>query len=325
MDTRSLLSCLLDNEYHSGAELARKFGVSRTVIWKRIKQLRALGLRVRARRGKGYRLPDALTLLDAPLIRAELGAAAQGCRIETVFATASTSQRLTERFGQGAAAGCHGDVLLAECQHGGRGRRGRRWLSPLGGGLYLSLGWRFDTPPASLHALSLAVGVAVVQALTRLGLAGVRLKWPNDLICKGKKLGGILLEARSETGASCDVVIGIGLNLRLPAALIATLDQPAIDLATCCERLPEKNRLAVRIIREQWDMLTRVAAGEMGIYLARWRALDCFSGRQAELLLPGKTISGRIRGVDDNGLLLLETHGGARSFSSGELSLRLAG
>ena len=326
MDKRRLLARLSDNAYHSGADLAREFGVSRTVIWKTIKGLRALGLTVTARRGKGYQLQDKLALLDEALLRAELGEAAADCRIEVTFSTASTSQRLTERLDQAASpADFHANVVLAECQRGGRGRRGKSWLSPLGGGVYLSLGWRFEAPPASLNALSLAAGVAVVRALARLEVGGVGLKWPNDLICNGKKLGGILLEARSETGAACNVIIGIGVNLRLPAALMADLDQPVTDLSDCCSRPPEKNRLVARIIQEQLLMLRRVAAGEMGVYLRDWRQLDCLSGRRAALLMPGKTVSGRIRGVDDNGLLLLETVAGVRSFSSGELSVRAVG
>ena len=213
--------------------------------------------------------------------------------------------------------------MLAERQHGGKGRRGKTWVSPFTRGLYLSLGWHFDAPPASLNALSLASGVAVVRALNRLGITGIYLKWPNDLICNDKKMGGILLESRSETAASCDVVIGIGINICLTDELKSGLDQPVTDLAGHCDRLPSRNRLAGKIIEEQLLMLNHVADGRMGKYVEEWRDLDYLSGRQAELLMPGQLLRGLVRGVDDNGLLLLETVGGTRKFSSGELSVRV--
>ena len=314
-----LLSCLLDNEYHSGSRLSDQLGVSRTVVWKEIKQLRNFGLVIDARHGKGYRLQDEINLLDEAEIISELGQSACGCRIDILLDAESTNKCLTERFGQ---PDLHNRIVLAEGQHGGKGRRGRTWISPFARGLYLSLGWHFDMAPASLNALSLASGVAVVRALNGLDIEGVFLKWPNDLICADKKLGGILLEARSETAASCEVVIGIGINISLPDELKCNLDQPVTDLACHHQNLPSRNRLAAKIIAEQLLMLNRVAAGSMGEYVAEWRGLDYLSGRRVELLVPGQVLHGRVRGVDDNGQLLLQTSKGTRKFSSGELRVR---
>lgn len=319
MDKARLLRCLLDNEFHSGNGLSAHLGVSRTVIWKEIKQLRGYGLEIEARHGKGYRLHDEIDLLDRDEILGELGQSAGGCRIGILFDTASTNKCLTDRFG---LPDLHRNIVLAEHQHGGKGRRGRTWISPFARGLYLSLGWRFDMAPESLNALSLASGVALAQALSGLGMPGVSLKWPNDLVLDGKKLGGILLEARSETAASCDVVIGIGLNIRLDKEIKSGIDQPVADLADHYRELPSRNRLAGRIISGQISMLERVAAGRLGEYVVEWKNLDCLSGRQAELHMPGRVVRGHVKGVDDNGLLLLETCGSIRKFSSGELRVR---
>lgn len=318
MDKARLLRCLLDNEFHSGNGLSARLGVSRTVVWKGIKQLRGYGLEIEARHGKGYRLHDEIDLLDGDEILGELGQSAGGLHIEVLFDAASTNKCLTDRFGQ---PDLHGSVVLAEYQHGGKGRRGRTWISPFARGLYLSLGWHFDMAPESLNALSLASGVALAQALNGLGMPGVSLKWPNDLILDGKKLGGILLEARSETAASCDVVIGIGLNVRLDKEIKSGIDQPVTDLADHYRMLPSRNRLAGRIISGQASMLERVAAGRLGEYVAEWKRLDYLSGSQAELHMPDRIVRGRVRGVDDNGLLLLETCGSTRKFSSGELRI----
>ena len=310
MDRIKLLSCLLDNEYHSGNRLSARLGVSRTVIWKGIKQLRGYGLEIESRHGKGYRLHDEIDLLDRNEILGELGQPAGGCRIELLSGAESTNKCLTDLFGQPEL---HKRIVLAEYQHGGKGRRGRSWLSPFARGLYLSLGWHFDMAPASLNALSLASGVAVARTLGELDLSGLSLKWPNDLILADKKVGGILLEARSETAASCDVVIGIGINIRLDEATRTGLDQPATDLAGHYHSLPSRSRLAGRIIAGQFSM---------GEYVAEWKNLDYLSGRQAELHMPGQVVRGQVRGVDDNGLLVLETRGSIEKFSSGELRVR---
>lgn len=309
----------MDNEYHSGSRLSTHLGVSRTVVWKGIKQLRRSGLAIEARHGKGYRLADRIDLLDEAEIINELGQSACGCRLDILVDAESTNRCLTDRFGQ---PDLHKRIVLAEGQYAGKGRRGRAWVSPFARGLYLSLGWHFAMAPVSLNALSLASGVAVAQALKGLDLTGILLKWPNDLICGGKKTGGILLEARSETAASCDVVIGIGINTCLPDEVKSNLDQPVTDLASHHKQLPARNRLAGKVIAGQLLMLERVAAGRMGEYVAEWRGLDFLSGRQVEMHMPGEVLQGKVRGVDDNGLLLLETRAGTRKFGSGELRVR---
>lgn len=319
MDKIRLLSCLLDNEYHSGNGLSARLGVSRTVVWKVIKQLRGYGLEIEARHGKGYRLHDEIDLLDRNEILDDLGQSARGCSMDVLFDTESTNKCLTDLFGQ---PDLHKRIVLAEYQHGGKGRRGRTWISPFARGLYLSLGWRFDMAPASLNALSLASGVALARTLGGLDMYGLSLKWPNDLILADKKVGGILLEARSETAASCDVVIGIGINIRLDKETKSGLDQPVTDLDGHYRNLPPRNRLAGRIIADQFSMLEHIAAGRMGEYVAEWKNLDYLSGRQAELHMPDRVVRGHVKGVDDNGLLLLETSGSIRKFSSGELRVR---
>ena len=322
MDNRMLLGCLLDNEYHSGSRLSARLGVSRTLVWKGIKQLRGLGLVIDARHGKGYRLRDEIDLLDETEISRAAGQPASECRIDVLLDTESTNKFLTDRFGQ---PGLHKHVVLAEGQHGGKGRRGRTWASPFARGLYLSLGWHFTMSPASLNALSLASGVALVRALNGLGMPGVFLKWPNDLVCADKKMGGILLEARSETAASCDVVIGIGINTCLTDEVKSKLDQPVTDLASHYQHLPSRNTLAGRIIREQLSMLNQIAGGRLEEYVSEWRGLDYLAGRRVELFMPGQVIAGHVKGVDDNGLLLLETSAGLEKFSSGEIRVRATG
>ena len=320
VDRKKLLVHLLDNAWHSGQDLSARLGVSRTMVWKGVKRLRGQGLDIESRHGRGYRLLDEIDLLEHAHILDEMGPAANGCRLEVLLETESTNKRLTDRFGR---LDLHRCIVLAEYQRNGKGRRGRAWASPFARGLYLSVGWCFDLAPASLNALSLAAGVALAKALAGLGLSAFSLKWPNDLMLGNKKAGGILLEARSETAARCDVVLGVGLNVRLPESIKTALDQPVTDLAEHHRPLPPRSRLAGRILAAQVAMLAEVAGGAMDTYVAAWRKLDCLSGKQAVLHLPGRLVHGRVRGVDDNGLLVLESGGNLRTFSSGELRVRV--
>jgi len=312
---RAILRQLADGGFHSGEELARSLGVSRAAVWKRIRRLGDLGLGFEGERGRGYRLTEPFDLLDADAIRAALRQPVSG--LDVLFDTPSTNQQLLD------APAVHGRAILAEYQHAGRGRRGRRWLCPPGSGICLSVGWHFSAPPASLMLLSLLAGVCAVRALERCGCPGARLKWPNDLMAGNGKLGGVLIESRGQIAGPVDAVIGIGLNVRLPPAARAQIDQPAADLADLGATLPSRNALAAALIDELVEMLSSAGTPAWDRYLAEWHAHDAGRGREARLLLPGGEVRGRVEGVDASGLLLLRTDGGLQRYSTGELSLRL--
>ncbi len=211
----ALLALLSDGALHSGAGLAASLGVSRAAVWKLVGELRGHGIAVESLSRRGYRLPEAVELLDAD--RIERAAAARGPALhgslEVLFETDSTNTHL-----QAAAAPAPGRprICFAELQRAGRGRRGRSWLAPFGSGLTFSVAWTFPETPPGLPALGLAIGVAVAEALRALGAEEVGLKWPNDIVWRRRKLGGLLLQLRTETGGPATVVAGVGLNLALP-------------------------------------------------------------------------------------------------------------
>lgn len=213
-----LLSMISDGNIHSGEELAKQLDISRAAIWKSIKHLESLGLQIEAVRGKGYRLTNQIELLSERVIKKTLSPiASKSCKVvDVLFKTESTNSYLFNRLGSGQI---HGNAVLAEYQSNGRGRRGNKWVSPLGSGVCLSVGWRFDIAPASLGLLSLYMGVAIARALGEVELTNVGLKWPNDIVIMNKKLGGILLELRGEASGPVDVIIGIGVNYELPKSL----------------------------------------------------------------------------------------------------------
>ncbi len=320
---RDLIACLADGKFHSGESLAEKLGISRTAVWKRTKTLAELELDVFAVRGRGYRLSQAIDLLNEPDIRQHLDKKI-GDSIKSISILSTTESTNLYLFSNSGQRNNHATVALAEYQHAGKGRRGNNWVSPYASGLCLSMTWHFESTPTSVMALSLATGVAVCSSLSDLGLPKIGLKWPNDIVSEGKKLGGILLESRSETAGACDVVIGIGLNVNLPDSVFSNMDQPITDLHKLTGQAISRNLLAGSIIGKLWQMLEKFQTAGFASFIEDWRAFDELSGRVGKLIMPNETLSGEIMGIDDNGLLLMNIDGTIRSFSSGELSLRLA-
>lgn len=324
----SVIRLLSDGAFHSGENVAARMGVSRSAVWKHVQALGDFGLEAEAVRGKGYRLSAPIELLDTAAIVRALPDDARACleRLETFTSLPSTSSHLT---GSPPPAIGRAQVCLAEYQSAGRGRRGREWLGVLGGGLCLSIGWHYGEQPPQLSALSLAVGVATQRALAATGIDDVALKWPNDLIWRGGKLGGILIELNAEAGGPAHVVTGIGVNVRLPEKLrrriaLGRNDRP-VDLAEICGgKPPSRNRLAAAIIAECLRVLVEFGESGFAPWLNRWNELDALAGQPVEFELGGDSVRGIARGADSDGALKIEIDGRIRRFVSGEISPRSA-
>lgn len=321
-----LLRLLADGALHSGEELAAALSVSRAAVWKRLRQLEEWGIALEAHTGRGYRLESPLELLDADSIRDRMPQVirARLRKLEVHESLESTSDRLLEVDDLPAG---RFDACLAEFQSAGRGRRGRRWIAPFASGLCLSLSWNYRDAPATLGALSLAAGVAALRALGGLGVAGLSLKWPNDIVRDDRKLGGILIDLRGEAAGPAYVVVGIGINLRLPAATrarLAAAGVDALDLATLGTP-PPRNALAAGLIAELSTALVEYGARGMTAFAGEWQEADALAGRAVAVLHGGQVLEGRARGVDDAGALLLEVDGVPRRIVSGEVSVRPAG
>jgi BirA family transcriptional regulator, biotin operon repressor / biotin---[acetyl-CoA-carboxylase] ligase len=324
----ALLRALADGELHSGAELALHFGVTRAAISKAMRKLAHWGLDVSAVPGVGYRLARPIDLIDASALRCALAqrTARRLARLEVFTELDSTNGRLlaSDAPPPGELAVC-----LAEYQTAGRGRRGRRWLAPLGGGLCISAGWQFAGAPRDLAALTLAVGVVARRALAEVAGLDVALKWPNDLALDERKLGGILIEVAAEAQGRCYAVVGIGINVALPPESLAKLsDWPrgAIDLATALRGVPPPRALvAARLLDGLADLFASYAETGFAPYRAEWRAADYLLGRRVKLDDAAVLASGTARGIDGDGALLIETANGARRrVISGDVSVRSA-
>jgi BirA family transcriptional regulator, biotin operon repressor / biotin---[acetyl-CoA-carboxylase] ligase len=322
-----LLVLLADGEVHSGEWLARELRQTRAGVWKGIERLRAVGIEVQALARRGYRLANPVELLDRQRISAELAEQRRPHigKLELLFEVDSTNTRL---LAAAPPSPGRADVCVSELQHEGRGRLGRRWIAPFGGGIAMSLGWTCSDVIRTLPALSLGVGVAVSRALARAGAEGISLKWPNDIWFRDRKLGGVLIELRAEAGGPAHVVIGVGVNVSLPAGARREIERSGVSVAAvtdACQEAPSRNLIAGAILDELLSMLLQYERLGFAGFRDAWMDLDALQGRQA-LVVVGKTaISGIARGVDLEGALLLETKDRMQRFVSGEASLRLTG
>ncbi len=319
-----LFSKLSDGQFHSGEALASDLAVTRSAVWKAAKELRNLGATVNAVRNRGYRLPATAGALDGERIRELLSQTANTRigRLDTSWTVGSTNTILMERpIGLVGS----GEALLAEYQTGGRGRRGRSWIAPPGGAICLSMSWVFAQVPRDLGSLGLVIGVCALRALRSLGVPEARLKWPNDLLVRGRKLGGILIELRAESAGPACVVIGIGLNVALGSALLEQISATGlapVDLASTGLKGVSRNAVAAALISGFVDGLLEFERDGLRPFVQEWVQADALRGQPVTVTAADGTARGIARGIDLDGALLVETPTGLLRFISGDVSVR---
>jgi BirA family biotin operon repressor/biotin-[acetyl-CoA-carboxylase] ligase len=262
-------------------------------------------------------------LLDRAAVAARAGAYAPRWTIEILDAVDSTNTLLMERAAQGAATGT---VIAAECQRIGRGRMGRSWHAGLGGALTFSALWRFALGASALGGLSLAAGVALIRALEELGTDEAHLKWPNDVLWRGQKLAGMLIEMQGDALGPSAVVVGIGINVRLSDAVKSRIDQPAADLEAACGRALDRSTVLGTVLARLAQVLDDFAEGGFAPMREEWQRYHVHQGRTVAVKLPsGRVEIGVALGVGDDGALLFQTSEAVRRLHSGEISLRGSG
>lgn len=315
---------LADGQFHSGEQLAAEFGVSRSAVWKAVGVLRKLGTPIQAITHRGYQQSGAPSPLALALINAKLTDQAKAA-LRNGAVRWSVPSTNDELLSQRAPEAGEFDFLLAEHQHAGRGRQARRWLSPPGGGLCLSLAWTFKALPKDAGALSLAIGVCVLRALKRFAPISAKLKWPNDLVSEEGKLGGILIDLRAEAAGPALIVIGVGLNCALGAPLStkirATGTEP-VDLARLGVAQCDRNQLAALLIGDIVAGLSQFEREGFAPFAASWRAADALAGRVVTVSAAQGKIVGHARGIDENGALCVQTRDKLLRFLSGDVSVR---
>ena len=323
---QQILRLLADGKLHSGRSLAERIGVSRTAVWKHIGQLRALGLEFEALPGAGYAWSTPIELLGVDRIMAELSAEVRGNleALDLLWTAASTSDELLAKDPPPPG---RSRVCLAECQTGGRGRRSRKWLSPLGGGIYLSQSWCFATTPKEFTALPLAAGAAVLRAFRALGVKSLSLKWPNDVVADSRKLAGILVDLRGEAEGPLNAVIGVGVNLEVPASVVAVIQaeggMPPIGLGQIDASLAvSRNRLAAELINALHQAMREFGETGFSGFAGEWAARDYLRDRWISVRVGDRVCEGVAKGIGADGRFRLERNGAVEHIVSGDITLR---
>lgn len=316
-----LLEILADGEFHSGEELGGALNISRAAIWKQLQKIEnSLSLKFESVKGKGYRLPDGLELLNVERITDAIPKSLL-YTLQITQQVDSTNRLAAELASQGSARTC---IVLAEQQLAGRGRRGRKWISPFARNIYCSLVWEFNSGVAALEGLSLAVGVSVVRALHAIGINDAALKWPNDVLHNQRKLAGVLLEITGDISDRCQVVIGIGINVEMSRVMdVAVIDQPWTDAATAAGKYVSRNELAANLITQTVQLLNEFETSGFSKFHDEWAALDYTFGKPVTVHIGEQIVLGVAKGVDTTGALIVDTELGRQLFHGGEVSLRV--
>lgn len=315
-----LVAALAGGGWMSGPALASRLGVTRSAVSARIARLRRAGIDVYAVSGKGYRMAGAIDLLDAGAVRAQLSTLHRGMLDQLILRqSVESTNSVLAGYRDGATRAC-----LAERQTAGRGRAGRAWVSPFASNLYLSVGHDLVLPRAPVATVSLAVGVAVAEALSALGVADIGLKWPNDLWIGRDKVGGILTEARAEAGGAARLVVGVGLNIAMPRNEASAIDQPWTRLIDHVARPVSRSEVAGRCLAAVLSALGQFEADGFAPFAARWPHYDRVAGHAVDLIENERRTSAVARGIAEDGSLLVEIDGRQRAVYAGDISLRLS-
>lgn len=316
-----LLRELSHQRFTSGVLLAQKFGVSRAAVSEALHDAGESGVEIFSLTRRGYRLAAPIELLDIDVLRDSLGTTAKRLNLEVVETISSTNTELMSRATCGAPSGA---CIAAEMQTAGRGRRGRVWQSAFASSLTFSLLWRFERGAAHLGGLSLVVGLAVVRALHELGVErGVALKWPNDVLAGHRKLAGVLIESQGDMLGPTAVVIGVGINVRLPEALKEAIDQPVSDVESLAGTSVSRNALLACVLKQLVHALDEFQRDGFVPFKPEWIRLHALHDKPVRVLhADGSVLETTVCGVADDGALLVSSHGRELALASGEVSLR---
>ncbi|HTH48136.1 MAG TPA: biotin--[acetyl-CoA-carboxylase] ligase [Candidatus Limnocylindria bacterium] len=305
----------------SGAELARQLGVSRAAVWARIEELRKVGYDIAASPHHGYVLRATPDLLHADDLLSRLGSIKVIGRDVRVFGETSSTNDVVEKLARDGAA--EGITVFAETQTKGRGRLGRKWVSPPGKGLWFSVLLRPDLRPQSATQLTVISAVAVARAIEKQTGLKPGIKWPNDIMFGARKCAGILLELSAELDHIRHVVLGIGIDVNLTAEeLPPELRAIATSLRMEAGHPIDRPELAAAVIRELDAAYARLRAGDFHEIGDEWMRRCITLGQRVRILIGDRPVAGMAEALDEEGALLIRTeHGRLERVVGGDVML----
>lgn len=317
------LRILNDGKFHSGTSLAETLGVSRSSVWKGIQFLRQLAVEIQAVPGRGYRWYLPMELLDKKTLFSFLDPAIQKKlpRVDMVNVVGSTNDYLLQRLSHNIPSGT---VCVAEAQTAGKGRMGRKWHSPFGTNIYLSLYWRFPNRLHDLSGLSLVIGLAVLDALATFATLPpeMGIKWPNDIWVGGSKLCGILVESISGKDSQpthSDIVMGIGMNVAMPSVEPQTA---WCDLRQVFGSVPSRNAIIGRMLNSLVTHLESFQSQGFPAFSQLWSRYDLLAGKNVELTGHQSVQEGVVHGVNERGELCVKVGNTLKAVRYGEVSVK---
>lgn len=307
--------------YVSGSELAQQLGVTRAAIWARVRELRQLGYEISASPQLGYRLEHAPDLLLRDDLLARLGPVSVIGRDIRVFQETASTNDVADRLGRDGVA--EGVVIFAESQTRGRGRLGRRWISPKGKGLWFSVLLRPALPPQQVTRITVMAATAAARAIERLTGLNPEIKWPNDLLLGGRKVAGILTEMQAELEQVRYVVLGIGIDVNFGETDFPLELRPlATSLRLETGEPVERPALAATLLQELDTDYRRLRQGRFASIAAEWADRCGTLGRHIRLQLGSRILEGRAEALDPSGALIIRTdHGRIETVVGGEILL----
>src|SRR5690554_505689 len=293
----AVIEQLGDGHFHSGEAIGQQLNVSRTAVSKYIQEVQKLGIDVFRVTGKGYRLMSPLQLLDAEKIAALVNQASSAVDFEVDRIVTSTNDVVKQRLHESTIQS--GFTVFAEAQTAGRGRRGKQWVSPFGSNLYTSFYWRLEQGMSSAMGLSLVIGSVVARVIETLGVPGVELKWPNDILVDGKKIAGVLVELEGQALGVAHAIIGIGINVAMPEPSKAAMDQPWTDIGSLLVEGFDRNKLAALLLSDCHAALLQFNQFGLKPFIQQWQQFDRLSNQHVRIIMGDKEIVGIAMGIDE--------------------------
>jgi BirA family biotin operon repressor/biotin-[acetyl-CoA-carboxylase] ligase len=313
-----LIDLLSDQHTHDGTSIGQALNITRAAVWKAVKKLVAYGVPIESTQGKGYCLTEPFSLLNPTKIYSQFKK--KEFVLEVLLKTPSTNTHLKKNN----APVSKPMFCVAEMQLQGKGRFERRWHSPFGQNIYLSLKYRFKKEISELSGLSLVVGLALIKAIGGVCDVGeaLSIKWPNDILLNHQKIAGTLIEINAESCGDCTAIIGMGVNVNIQEATKREIGQAWTSLRAHTGRYQERNVLCAEIMKQVLIYLERFQRVGLNDFVDEWRRYDCLYQQAVGVMINEQSIHGRGAGINAQGHLLLELPSGKQqAFASGESSV----